>query len=395
MKRILFYAENFCSSSAKGGTEVATFRIASALKGSGEWEVFNAFRNKSSDKGKSIYTDIIKLDKTSLSFKHKLSKFIRNNHIDIVVNMTRFFRHSHLAKAIEKSGRKASLIFMQHFAPGSEFKKITFSSGFHLLRLNPGNPLYWLRSTIYPIIKFPRKLKYPGIYKKVYDLSDRIILLSDDYKYDYQKIGKFEDSSKFVAIPNIFESPSEIFAENLLTSKQKRVLILSRLDEIQKRLSLALRIWQKIEQDVDLSGWHLDIVGSGHDSGIVTKLIKKLGLKNVTLHGWQPGEEYLKRSSILMMTSEYEGLPLSILEAQACGCVPVAFNSYASLNDIISPFFNGVIVEKFGDIEDYSKKLAELIYDQGYREELAINAINSIEKFSSENIAAKWIKILT
>lgn len=400
MKRILFYSENFCSDKTKGGLEVATFRIAKAIKEYGGWEIYNAFRRQSDGKEKSIYNDVIKLG--SSDFKKSLADFISRNKIDVVVNMSRFYRHKAISEAAELSGRKPKIIFMQHFAPGSEIKKGTFKSGFHLLKLNPYNPIYWLRSTLYPLLKLSRRRRFSEVYKETYRSSDKVILLSEGYIPDYCEIAGIPDTSKFISIPNIFElEPGEKGNDKgdnnleIHKNKKKRVLILSRMDEIQKRISLALEVWAKIEKDVDLNDWNLDIVGSGHNTDIVKRLIKKLNLQRAVYHGWKERDSFLGESSILMSTSEYEGLPLSILEAQAYGCVPIAFNSYASLKDVVQPFYNGVVVEKFGDTDDYTNKLKDLMFDQIYREELAGNAQRSTDKFTSEKIAEQWLRILT
>ena len=393
MRKVLFYYDNQCGEGAKGGTEIATYRIAKALNDTQETGVYNAYRNSTQEKTSEVYSDSIKLSKNRRGFIKGLSEFIKKNEIDIIVNMGRFFRHGLLDDSIKVSGRNVKLIFMHHFAPGSEIKKSTFKSGIHLLKLNPFNPLYWLRSSIYPIIKMPRRYKYPDIYKQVYERSDRVVLLCDGYAMDYCMVGNFTDNSKFVAIQNIFDNFSPSESSN--SPKKKRVLILSRMDEIQKRLSLALKVWTKIENDTDLSEWHLDIVGGGHNTDIVKRMVRKLGLKRVTLHGWKPREEFLGRASILMMTSEYEGLPLTILEAQATGCVPIAYNSFSSLSTVIEAFENGVVVNKFGDIDEYVAKLKDLMYDEEYRNELSNNARKTINRFSSEKIAKEWLKILT
>lgn len=424
MKRVLFYYDNYCGPESRGGTEVATYRIAKALKDHGVAEVYNAFRSSMPSESDSVYEATVKLSNSSSKFKKELSRFIRENNIDVIANMSRFFRHGLLEAAIKESGRKVGLFFMQHFAPGSEMKKSTYRSGMHLLRLNPWNPLYWLRTTFYPLLKMPRKLRLRKAYRDVYSKSDRVILLSEGYVKDYCLTAGITDSSKFTAIPNIFEVPdadtkgaecrepgaeeassdesawcrvpgAEEVTRGQNRGKEKRVLILSRMDEIQKRISLALEIWRRIEDDPDLAEWHLDIVGDGHNKDIVKRLIRKLGLENVTYHGWQPREKFLERSAILMMTSEYEGLPLSILEAQAYGCVPIAFDSFASLKDVVIPYETGVVVDNFGDIEGFVKKLTELMYDESYRNDLSGNAGKSSEKFSSSNIAAKWREILT
>lgn len=389
-RKILFYSENFCGDKTRGGLEVATFRIARALKNTGEWEVYNAFRSKSDGKDKSIYSDVIKLPRSEHGFERNLANFIGEKEIDVAVNMSRFFRHKAFVNAVILSGRSnVKIAFMQHFAPGSEKKKPTFKSGFHLLRLNPYNPVYWLRATIYPLLKLPRNLKLNKVYRQTYENSEKVILLSEGYIKDYKELAGISDSKKFDFVPNIFELPENSLKTRSI-EKKKRVLILSRMDEIQKRISVALEIWERIERVPSLKDWHLDIVGAGHNTDIVKRLIKKLGLKNVTFHGWKDREPFLKESSILMMTSEYEGLPLSILEAQAYGVVPVAFDSYASVKDVISNGENGVLIPRFGDINDYSGKLIALMQDTEKRKELSKNAVFSSSRFSSDIVVKKW-----
>lgn len=266
-----------------GGLEVATFRLAKALKESGEWEVYNAYRNKCKCNEISPYSDVVRLSHNDNEFVKVLAEFINSRKIDVVVNMTRFFRHKYIVKAVKNSGRDVKIIFMQHFAPGSEKKKPTYSAGWHLLKLNPWNPLYWLRVTIYPLLKFPRNLNLGKTYRDVYEKSDVVVLLSNSYIEDFKNIARLKDTSKFIAIPNIFDPATTM----VNSDKKKRVLVLSRMDEVQKRVSLALKIWKEIESINDLADWHLDIVGNGHDMAIMKRLARKLKFSRVTFHGWK------------------------------------------------------------------------------------------------------------
>ncbi|MCH5239639.1 MAG: glycosyltransferase [Muribaculaceae bacterium] len=393
MKRILFYSESFCGEKVHGGLESATYRLAKALKESGRWEVYDAFRSMGDGKEKSIYKKVIKLGKSNSVFVKQLASFIRDEKIDVIVNMTRFYRHKYIIEAIKRSGREVKVVFMQHFAPGSEMKKPTYKSGFHLLKLNPYNPLYWLRASIYPLIKLHRNRNWGKIYKSVYESSNKVVLLSEGYIDGYKEVAGLEvNGDKFIAIPNIFELPSE--HRDFLPKKQKRVLIMSRMDEIQKRVSLALRIWKIIEEEPDLQDWHLDIVGTGHDIALEKRVAKLLQLKNITFHGWGDRDEFLGKSPILLMTSEYEGLPLTILEALAYSCVPIAYDSYASLKDVVANDINGITVSPFGDIEGFAEKLKSLMRDKERREELGKNASLTTENFSSKRIGDKWLELL-
>lgn len=390
-KKILFYYDNYCGPRSRGGTEVATFRIAHALRDFENCEVFNAYMRRRGDGGDDVYHFTVKLPHSKSGFIKTLGEFIRDNKIDYVVNMGRFFRYRRLERSIAESGRDAKLLFMHHFAPGSEKKKTTYSAAWHLFKLNPANPLYWLRITFYPLVKLPRRLSWRKIYRQVYEKSFRIVLLSRGYVEDYKKIAGIGDEEKFVAIPNIYDAPSR----EEVPAKEKRVLILSRMDEIQKRVTLALRIWKKIEERDDLKDWHLDIVGSGHDMKGIKNMAGRLGLDRVTFHGWQESRPFLERSSILMMTSDYEGLPLSMIEAQSYGCVPVAFDSYASLGDVVADNETGLIVSPMGDTEQFAERLADLMLDaekRGRLEEAGAEAAST--RFSSRRIASLWSAIL-
>lgn len=387
-RRVLFYYDNYCGEHSHGGTEVATWRIASALRQHQDIGVYHAFLRKEPQGQEPPYDGTLRLQKGS-NFVGTLGEFIRDNRIDAVVNMGRFFRHRKLRQAIDASGREVRLLFMHHFAPGSEWQKSTFSAGWHLLRLNPGNPLYWLRASLYPLLRLPRTIRLKRVYGDVYNMSDAVVLLSNGYKKEYKKIAGLPEESKFFAIPNIFDN-----GQSRDFKKEKRVLILSRMDEIQKRITLALEVWARIETNPQLADWHLDIVGSGHDSGAIRKKARRLGLKRVSFHGWQNPVKFLQSASIIISTSLYEGLPLSLIEARSFGCVPVAFDSYASLKDIITDHHDGIIVTPFGDHEKFATSLTQVMLDDNLRENLSSETGKSALRLSSERVASLWNRML-
>lgn len=394
MKKILFFSESFCGDKSKGGLEIATFRIANSLKKTGEWEVFDAYKTDRGNQDLSIYSDAIQLSNSPESFKNALSAFIIKHEIDIVVNMTRFSRHRNIVEAVNKSGRSVKVFFSQRFAPGSERKKKTWEAGFHLLRLNPWNPLYWLRSTVYPLIWLKKNNSWSKLYNYTYRHSDKVILQSEGYFDIFKEIAKLEDGSKLVYLPNIFTREEIVSEKELLQNKKNRVLILSRMDEIQKRVSIALKIWSKVECR-GLDNWHLDIVGTGHDVGIMKRVAKKLKLKNVTFHGWSNPRQFIRNSKILIHTSEYEGLPSSVIEAQAYGCVPIAFNSYAAIGDLIDNRKNGVLIEKFGDVDSFAEELTSLMQDSKRLEDMAHKSIKSADKYNEEIVGPMWHKVFS
>lgn len=59
------------------------------------------------------------------------------------------------------------------------------------------------------------------------------------------------------------------------------------------------------------------------------------------------------------MTSTFEGFGLVLVEAMQHGCVPIAFDSYPAVRDIISHGENGILIPPFQE-EDYSNAIMAL-----------------------------------
>ena len=94
-----------------------------------------------------------------------------------------------------------------------------------------------------------------------------------------------------------------------------------------------------------------------------------------------------------MMTSQSEGWGLTLTEAQQNGCVPLAFDTYASLHEIITDGYNGYIIPK-DDLKGYVEQLKEIMRDDSLRKQLALTAINSSHRFEQNRIIEQWYNLL-
>ena len=94
-----------------------------------------------------------------------------------------------------------------------------------------------------------------------------------------------------------------------------------------------------------------------------------------------------------MLTSLFEGWGLTLTEAQQNACVPIAFNTYASLTDIITDGYNGFVIDE-GNITDYVSKLKLLMKDSEKRREMAENAVVSSHRFEKGIIVSQWNQLL-
>ena len=78
-----------------------------------------------------------------------------------------------------------------------------------------------------------------------------------------------------------------------------------------------------------------------------------------------------------------------MVEAQNYGCIPIAFDSYSALKDIISDGHNGYVIQPFKNTK-FANKIQELIKNPNARREMQNNAKKHSEKFDIRFIADQW-----
>ena len=135
-------------------------------------------------------------------------------------------------------------------------------------------------------------------------------------------------------------------------------------------------------------------MGDGKERSDIERRIKEYGLERVTVTGFVDPAEYYKRASILLLTSEYEGFGLVIVEAMTYGVVPIVYNSYETAGELIANGVNGVLVNAPYSVEAFSDTLENLINNEDTLNRIACNAKSSSARFSVDNIANEWYKLM-
>ena len=81
-----------------------------------------------------------------------------------------------------------------------------------------------------------------------------------------------------------------------------------------------------------------------------------------------------------------------LAEAMSRGCVPIAFDSFSSIHDIIKSNENGILVTPF-NIAEYVTKLSDLVRNNEQLLNLAHNARQIVERFGLDRIGSQWIEM--
>jgi glycosyltransferase involved in cell wall biosynthesis len=97
------------------------------------------------------------------------------------------------------------------------------------------------------------------------------------------------------------------------------------------------------------------------------------GRADIQWNGYQPTArvlEVFRTNDVLVMPSRAEGLPVSLLEAGAAGCVPVISNLPSGIPDVVTPGVTGFRPE-IGDVGGFAAAIARLADDRALLEAMS------------------------
>ncbi len=116
------------------------------------------------------------------------------------------------------------------------------------------------------------------------------------------------------------------------------------------------------------------ISGDGALRQRVERMVRERGLEgNVVLAGWSRDiPAFLRSLDVFCLTSLWEGLPISVIEAMTAG-VPVVCTDTGGVRDLIADGSNGYIVPR-GDMEAMASAVRRLLRDRGLRDEISRRA---------------------
>ena len=224
-------------------------------------------------------------------------------------------------------------------------------------------------------------------------LADKVRARMDERlvrKFDRFVVLTEEDAKMWGEMPNIRVIPNaaNFIAQKYSGCSEKRVIAVGRLD-YQKSFDRLILVWEKVREK--MPDWRLDIFGQGEWREMLQKMIDERGLQDcVRLNAPTKniGKEY-SESSMIVMSSHYEGFPMVMIEAMACGLPAVCFDFKCGPRDIIDEGENGLIV-KDGDIEGLAEAIVKLMKDEELRKRMGENAKRVVETYSEERVMGLW-----
>ena len=207
--------------------------------------------------------------------------------------------------------------------------------------------------------------------------ADVVVTLTNGDKQLWRKAKRVE------VIPNF----TTIQVKNSYDYESKRLIAVGRLSP-EKGFDRLLNIWKQVSPKHP--DWQLDIFGEGKIRDSLNETINNQKIQNICIHPSSShiNEEYGK-SSIYVMTSYYEGFPLTLLEALKHGIPCIAFNCPFGPDNIILDNKCGYLIED-GNNQLYVKQLCKLMENEQIRKDFSMVAIERAKTFSVDTIMALW-----
>lgn len=147
------------------------------------------------------------------------------------------------------------------------------------------------------------------------------------------------------------------------------------------------------------SNMKLHLVGDGQLLQDIIDFVEKIGIREyVVFEGLTAKvEDILNKSDIFILTSDWEGLPLSVLEAMACG-LPIVSTKAGGVVDILNEGENCILTE-IGDQKALTQAILKLAAHRELREQFSKKSIEYSKKYDvrkmADNYAGLYMKYLT
>lgn len=220
--------------------------------------------------------------------------------------------------------------------------------------------------------------------KCAYPFLDAVICLTNKDAKKYTFISK----DRLFVIPNSLS----FTCDNPSFLTEKRIICVGRLTK-QKGWDYLIAATPKIKES--LPDWHIDIFGTGEDKDVLVKQMQDNNTSDYISFN-EPTKNIrneMLRSGIMCETSRWEGLPMVLVEAQACGIPIVGFDCPEGPADIIVDGKCGYLIP-LGDIELLAKSIIEIAKDKELQIRMGQESYKLSKRFSPEVVADKWFKTL-
>ena len=162
----------------------------------------------------------------------------------------------------------------------------------------------------------------------------------------------------------------------------------------QKGYDRLLPVWARVA--AQRPDWRLEIYGAGPPEieEPLRRQVEELGIQDSARLMGRTSElfERMAESSLYVMTSRREGLPMVLLEAMGIGLPVIAYDCPTGPRDVITDGVDGYVVPN-GDEQALEARMLELMDDPDARVRLATAARRTAADYDVARLAERWERL--
>ncbi len=317
----------------------------------------------------------------NIAFYHR---FLEENRIDFIVNQMGVSRnYCHFTSVPKREDGYPISISVLHSNPLMNYAHMGVRKTWPARRESPVSAL---SQAFTPIRKWFYKLKRVRELREVAQSSDCMCTLSPAYGDMLRGLGvpgKADCRLRAIANPCSFPPLQAVPA------KRRQLLYVGRLESALKCPQRLIPIWRRLcKQHPD---WELVIVGDGPCRQPLEA--DMADLPRVRFEGYCSPAPWYRDAAICCLTSSVEGFPMVLLEAMSHGAVPVAYNSFPVLSELLGGHMEQLAASPFNP-EDFANKLSWLMSHEEERLQLAEDCLATSRKYTLDAIINRWESLL-
>jgi sugar transferase (PEP-CTERM/EpsH1 system associated) len=208
---------------------------------------------------------------------------------------------------------------------------------------------------------------------------------------DYWALNKLKISKNKVQL--IFNGvDTQLFHPNNKKFKKTTIISIGRLDPIKNHELLIMAYSNALLTDENLQSSQLLIIGDGNERKSLEKLIKENSLtKRCKLLGFKKNVyKYLCHSHLFILSSKYEAMPMTLLEAMSSG-LPVISTNVGGVQNILTNDIGWLVPSD--DVESLQGAITEAFCEDKLRTEKAHLSREAAMEYSVEEMVSKYMSL--
>jgi len=233
----------------------------------------------------------------------------------------------------------------------------------------------------------------PALVRKTYPRADAVVAVSEQVADDLlSRVKLRHDNINTIYNPVVDDALRRQAGEPLdhpwfTPGKAPVILGVGRLTE-QKDFSTLMQAFANVRATREVK---LVLLGEGRLRSELQKLAGALGIEDdVDMPGFVDNPfRYMTRASLLVLPSEYEGLPGVLIQALACGCPVISTDCPGGSREILADGEYGALVE-IGDAQGMARAITTELDHPRAREALLQRA----EDFTVERAVDEYLALL-